>query len=196
MNGWLSDWVLYKAVQDPSKSFEYWEDFYMDAFGAAKEDVKSYYRLYRGIFEKKIAKDIVYLQKEGKWFNFTRGLMMHFKDYYTVGDFTKGTAILADAMKKFEGRLSRSEAKALKQLWWAQKHAEVTARNLIDPNDANARAVYDFRMALKGKNEGEVDYLSRLPMAGRPFNSALRGCWKLDGSGDIEGLQKWDVKPQ
>ena len=28
------------------------------------------------------------------------------------------------------------------------------------------------------------------------FNSALRGCWKLDGSGDIEGLQKWDVKPQ
>ena len=195
-NGWFSDWVLYKAAQDPSKSFEYWEDFYMDAFGAAKADVKAYYRLYRDIFEQRIAKDIVKLQHDGKWFNFTRGIIMHFKDYYTVEDFTKGTAILADALKKHEGALSRSEKTALTNLYWAQKHAELTGVNLLVKSDETAKALYDFRMSLKGASEGTYGYLVKQPMTGRPFNSALRGCWDIDGKGDVERLQRWDVKPK
>ena len=196
-NGWLSDYVLYKAVQDPTKSFDFWENQYCEAFGAAKDDVKAYFRYYRGIFEKKIVKDLVKLQIDGKCFNYSRGLIMHLKDYYTVDDFTKGTAMLADALKKHEANLSLSECRALKNLYWAQKHAELTGVNLLVRSDETAKAVYDFRMKMKKDPfKGQSETLSKLNCSGRPFNSNLRGCWDENGNGDVERLQRWDVKPK
>jgi len=192
-NGWFSDYVLYKAVQDPSKDFAYWEDQYCDAFGAAKEDVKAYFRLYRDIFEKKIVKDLVRLQNDGKCFNYTRGIVMHFKEYYTIADLTEGTKLLDRALAK-KDQLSPSQARAVQQLWWAQKHAELTGINLIVGSDETAKALFDFRKSLKGKSEGEIGYLCKQKMIDRPFNSALRGCWDAKGKGDVEHLQRWDVK--
>jgi len=50
----INFYVLSRSHIDPSKDFEYWEDHYAEAYGAAKQLVKDYHRHWRKKFDEVI----------------------------------------------------------------------------------------------------------------------------------------------
>lgn len=96
---WFRDYVLAKAMQDPSKDFAYWEDHYMQAFGAAAEDVKAYFRHWREeVWEKRIVPDFGryedILRKGVHGSMFFRQLQIDICKYYKAEDYAKTDALL------------------------------------------------------------------------------------------------------
>ena len=119
----MANYILAKAMSDPSKSFDYWENHYLDAFGAAKPDVKEYFRYWRkNIWDKRISPDLSGIVKKGKWHNFVRGLMWNLQQYYKESDFDKTDAYLANALKH---KLSPEEIKRVKRLQVSNQHARL-----------------------------------------------------------------------
>jgi hypothetical protein len=127
INNWLvtgiADYILAKAMSDPSKSFDYWENHYLDAFGPAKPDVKKYFHYWRkNVWDKRLNPDLSEIVKKGRWYNFTRGLMWNLGKYYKESDFDKTDAYLKQALKH---KLSPEEIARIKRLQVANKHARL-----------------------------------------------------------------------
>ena len=113
--GWFSDYVILKAMSEPERPFEYWEDHYFDAFGPAKEDVMAYYRYWREeVWEKRIAPD-------GLCFNFTRGLYVNLEKYFTDADFVKSGCILHRALSR--ENLDANRRALVEQLLTSHEHS-------------------------------------------------------------------------
>lgn len=98
---YFSDYVLFKAMQDPSKDFAYWENHYMQAFTPAQKEITSYFAYWRKeVWNKRLQKDVGYLEKVGKYYNFGRGLAWNLGKYYKEKDFEIAGKFLKKALQR------------------------------------------------------------------------------------------------
>ena len=142
--GWFSDYVILKAMSEPERPFEYWEDHYMAAFGAAKDDVKAYYRYWREeVWEKRIAPDVDYLTEIGLCFNFTRGLYFNLEKYFTDDDFVKSGCLLHRALAHED--LDANRRALIEQLMTAHEHSRLWAAACCTMTEDAAKALLDYR---------------------------------------------------
>ena len=142
---WFQDYVLGHALFDPSKSFEYWESHYFDAFGAGKADAMAYYRYWRTqVWDKRLEPNLDEITRKGKWFNFGRGLMQNLKDYYTAADFAATEPYVAAVEAK---ATTESEKRLAKELRRAHDHAKIFFETLTNKTKANTEKLIAFRKA-------------------------------------------------
>ena len=142
----MTDYILTRSFSDPAKPFEYWEDHYCCAYGAAAPEVKEYFRYWRTeLFEKRFRPNYDKIIETGKVFNFARGVMWSLGEYYTPRDFDRTDAIL----KKAESRpLSETQKEHLRQLVLANRHARLTYEAVVStglPKLEKALALFEFR---------------------------------------------------
>ncbi len=144
----MADYVVSRAMSDPDKPFEYWEDHYCAAFGPAAEDVKSYYRFWREeIWQDRLLPDLGDLITRGKVYNFARGLAWTLGDYYQAEDFDRAAAILQEAAARDLGPAQRRQLDLLilSNEHSRQTFAAITARGFERFTDS--KALLDFRKA-------------------------------------------------
>ena len=138
---YVKDYVLMKAMQDPSKPFEYWMDHYCQAFGAAKGDVKDYYRYWReDVWDKRIMPNLEELEKP---YYVIRPLYDHLGKYYSAKDFDETDAILARAL----GRpgLLRADRERVKELAFCNRHGRLFFEAVTKKTDTASAALARFR---------------------------------------------------
>ncbi len=126
-NNWpvtgFSDYVLAKAMADPSKSFEYWAERYYSAFGNAAQEVKEYFEYWRNeLWDTRLQPNIRTICNTGGAGDFARGLLWSLGDYYRPADFRQAAAILKRAAAK---ELTAIEQERLGQLQLATEHARL-----------------------------------------------------------------------
>ncbi|MFA7174061.1 MAG: DUF4838 domain-containing protein [Kiritimatiellia bacterium] len=142
--GWFSDYVIHKAMTDPSKDFEYWENHYMQAFGPAAEDVKGYFRYWREeVWEKRLALDVELLTEKGKYFNFIRGLFWNLGKYYKAEDFMNAQACLDKALARTD--LSEAELDRIDKIKFTNTHASLIYKAVVNKSEADSKTLLAFR---------------------------------------------------
>ena len=146
---WLCDYVVKKAMTDPTKDFDFWMNHYCESFGAAKDEMNDYFRYWRAeVFEKRIAPDFMKLSVSGKVFNFTRGLFWKLGDYYRPSDYAAALAILDRALAK--PGLADADRARVAEVRFQTEHAALIYEAVVHKNLEKAkyaRALYDFRKA-------------------------------------------------
>lgn len=145
--GWHERYILYHAMQDPSKSFDYWESHYCEAFGAAAADIAAYYRYWREeVWEKRIAPKQEEIVKIGRWFNFAIGLHKEMKEgrYVFQSDYDAAETFLRAAEAR---NLSPSQRELVRRLRDRHEHAVLYCRALIDRSRENSAKLAAFRKA-------------------------------------------------
>ena len=143
----FSDYVLMKAMQDPSKPFEYWEKHYMQAFGAAAADVENYFRYWREqVWEKRLAPHQKEIADRGKVFNFARGLIWNLGKYYKESDFIEAGKYLDAALSR---NLTKEERARTEKLKLANEHARLFFNAIAKKTDADSLKLLKFRQQHK-----------------------------------------------
>ena len=143
----FSDYVIMKAMQDPSKPFEYWEKHYMQSFGKAADDMEKYYRYWREqVWEKRLAPDQARITELGKVFNFARGLIWNLGKYYRDSDFTEAGKHLEKALSR---QLTAEERARIEKLKLAHEHARLFFRAIALKTDRDSLNLLDFRVKHK-----------------------------------------------
>ncbi len=127
VNNWpvtgLADYVLAKAMTDPSKPFDYWAEQYYEAFGAAADEVKRYFEYWRlEVWNQRLMPDILTISTRGGAGDFARGLFWSLGSYYRPEDFEATQAILEQAGAR---QLTAGEKVRLTQLQLANEHARL-----------------------------------------------------------------------
>ena len=155
----IADYILAKAMSDPSKSFEYWEDHYCSAYGAAAEDVKAYFRYWRQeVWEKRLLPNMDKLVTRGKAGDFGRGLLWSLKyyrtdiyqpegcdHYYEAADFDKTDEILQQALAR---DITERDRAKIEQLVLANHHSRLLFDTLTTGGMAkypHAKELHRFR---------------------------------------------------
>lgn len=142
---WFENYILHHAMQDPSKSFEFWEDHFCSAYGAAAEDVKAYYRFWREeIWEKRLLPNQSKIVKTGLCFNFGRGVLQHLGDWYRADDFAAAERFVAAAESR---ELAAPQRELVKKLRVAHDHAKVYFEAVAHKSKANTEALVAYRRA-------------------------------------------------
>ncbi len=141
--GWFADYVILKGMSEPERSFEYWEDHYFKAFGAAAEDVKAYYRYWREVWETRIAPDVDMLTELGLCFNFTRGLYWNLEKYMSDADFVKSGCLLHRALSHEE--LDANRRGFVEKLLASHEHSRRFAAACATMTEDAAYALLDYR---------------------------------------------------
>ena len=142
---WLDSYVLYHAMNEPDKSFAYWEDHYFSAFGAAADDVKAYYRFWRNeVWNARIAPNLAKLTVEGKWHNVARGIIWKLGEYYRTDDFDRSSHFLSAAASK---PLSSVQRELVGKLQLCHEHGKVFVDAVANKCEANTRKLAAFRDA-------------------------------------------------
>ena len=141
------DYVLYKGMQDISKDFAYWEDHYMQAFGAAKDDVRAWYRYWREeVFEKRLEPQIPTMgakyARSGD-FGICAMVLRHPGDFYSPDDFTRAGAFLSAGLAR--PGLEKQDRERVEELVVANEHARLFVEAVARKSPKNMRALYDFR---------------------------------------------------
>lgn len=146
---WLCDYVVKKAMTDPSKDFDYWMGHYCESFGAAKVEMGEYFRYWREeVFEKRIAPDFMKISVSGKVFNFTRGLFWKLGDYYRPSDYATTLAILDRALAK--RGLAADDRARIAEIRFQTEHASLIYEAVVHKGAAKkpySKALYGFRKA-------------------------------------------------
>jgi len=142
----MANYILAKAMSDPSKPFAYWEDHYCSAYGAAARYVKRYYQYWRvALWEKRLRPDIDKLLI-GRDANFCRALLKKgIGNYYRVEDFDRTYAILQAAAEK---DLTTSQREKLDRLILASQQARLLYEAITTPRPEKlqyAKMLLDFR---------------------------------------------------
>ena len=152
---YFKDYLIYKGMQDPSKSFEYWEDHYFSAFGPAKEDVKGYFRFWREeVWEKRLEPNILTIPKHpwgGADFYFCKSLLLELGKWYKEEDFTAAEKFLVDAAAR--RGLSDGDRGRIGELQLAHRHGLLFFRAVANKCEANTKALYEFRKAHRDQFE-------------------------------------------
>jgi hypothetical protein len=142
----MADYILAKAMSDPAKPFEFWEDHYCAGYGPAAGDVKHYFRYWReDLWEKRILPHLGPLIVKGKYFNLARGVMWSLGDYYRLEDFDRTDAILKEAAARQLGEVHRRH---VNELMLANQHARLTFAAITRKGVegfAHSKALLDFR---------------------------------------------------
>ncbi|MBO5916576.1 MAG: DUF4838 domain-containing protein, partial [Bacteroidales bacterium] len=140
---WFERYVLFHAMQDPSKPFSYWEDHYFAAYGAAAEDAKAYYRFWREeVWNKRLEPNLDDITKKGKWFNFGRGLVQNLNDYFKTDDFEAAEKYLKAAESK---NLSASRRELVRRLRIAHDHSKMFFEAVAHKSKDNTEKLIAFR---------------------------------------------------
>lgn len=140
----FSDYVLLKAMQDPSKPFEYWEKHYMQAFAPADKEISDYFRYWREeVWGKRLEKNIAKLSQEGAFYNFGRGLARSLGDYYRESDFDATDKILSQALQRKD--LPANVRSRIERLALDNTHARLTFRAIVKKTDEDSIALLKFR---------------------------------------------------
>lgn len=144
----MADYVLARAMSDPERPFEYWEEHYCAGFGAAAPEVARYFRYWREeLWERRLLPDLGAIVTRGKYYNFARGLMWSLGDYYRAEDFDATDAILQEAAAR---DLEPAQRAQLDQLILANQHARLTFNAIATsgiPKFEHSRALLEFRTA-------------------------------------------------
>ena len=141
---YFRDYVIFKAMQDPSKDFAYWENDYMEAFGAAKEDVREWYRYWREeVWEKRIVDHLP--EFEAKGFYFIRPLFDNLGRYYREEDFATTAATLQRALAR--PGLAAQDLERVDELAEFTEGARLLFHAVVDKTEAASKALYEFRKA-------------------------------------------------
>ncbi len=213
----IANYIIARAIADPKKSFDYWENEYCSAYGPAAAEVKKYYHYWRkNIFEQKLMPDRKMIEKKGRYGNFRRGLMWNLYNYYRDVDFDKTDALLKTGLNK---KLTPAERQRLELLLLANRHARLTyeamrtkyqkpqdakklakaANNLLDFRK-KYRKVLDFNWELLFGNESTFGDVCGMAMTKtfkglRPFKKLPnRWFFRIDPK-DIGLKQKWQSSP-
>ena len=110
-------YIMARALFDPSKPFEYWEQEYCDTFGNASEYMKKYFRYWRqNVWEKRIYPIRATL---GKGY-IRREIYKSKGRFYKDKDFDITDVILQKALKT---NINLSERKRIEKLILANKHS-------------------------------------------------------------------------
>jgi len=162
---WFRDYVLAKAMQDPSRDFAYWENHYFQAYGPAAEDVKTYYRHWRESVWPKIERDLELLTKKGG-FNVARALLRTIGNYYCEEDFRLTGELVQRASARPE--LSGASRDLVERLSVAHEHAALlfAAAKSKSVSDLNALKAFRLKHGFEmhpNEEEGIVD----IPADGR-----------------------------
>ena len=140
---YFDTYVLLKAMQDPSKTFAHWEKHYMQAFGAAADDIREYYRYWREqVWEKRLAPDQAKIAERGKWFNFARGLVWSLGKYYKESDFIEAGKYLDAALLR---DLTAEERVRIEKMKLANEHARLFYNAVVNKKDADSLKLLAFR---------------------------------------------------
>lgn len=140
---WFERYVLFHAMQDPSKSFSHWEDHFCSAYGAAAADVKEYFRYWRNeVWAMRLEPNLDEIVRKGKYFNFGRGLQKNLKDYYKADDFSHAGRILEAAKTR---NLAPVHRELVDHLCVAHEHAKLFYAAVTDLSKYNTRKLVDFR---------------------------------------------------
>ena len=137
------DYVIYKGMQDPSKDFAYWENHYCEAFGAAKEDVKGYFKFWRGIWKERIESHVEEYTKVG--FDFGRPFLTRLGRFYSLDDYGRGEAFLDRGLSR--PGLTDNHRALVREMKDAFVHARLFYAATTKRCDGNAKALYDYRVA-------------------------------------------------
>ena len=139
---YFGNYILLKAMQDPSKPFEYWEKHYMEAFGAAENDIRGYYRYWREqVWEKRLAPHQKEIAEQGKWSKFARGLRWNLGKYYRESDFIEAGKYLDAALSR---NLTAEERARIEKLKLANEHARLYFNAVAKKTDADSLKLLDF----------------------------------------------------
>ncbi|MBO4303598.1 MAG: DUF4838 domain-containing protein [Lentisphaeria bacterium] len=141
---YFSDYVLFKAMQDPSKDFAHWEQHYMQAFSPAQEEISAYYAYWRNeVWKKRLEKDVGKLEKAGKFYNFGRGLAWNLGKYYRKSDFSEAEKPLKKALARTD--LPDDVRKRIEKLLLENFHSFLIFRAMTGKKDADRLALLRFR---------------------------------------------------
>ena len=144
----FGDYVIFKGMQDPSKSFAYWEDHYMQAFAPANEEVKAFYAYWRNnVWNKRLAPKQKALAVSGKFYNFARGLGYDLKKYYKDSDFAAAGAYLEKALARKD--LSPVVRKLITLLKEENDHVRLIFRAAANKTDKDSLALLHYRQERK-----------------------------------------------
>lgn len=142
---WFERYVLFHAMQDPSKPFSHWEDHFCSAYGAAAADVKEYFRYWRNeVWAMRLEPNLDEIIRKGKFFNFGRGLLKNLKDYYKADDFSRAGRFLEAAKTR---NLAPVHRELVDRLCVAHEHARLFYTAVADLSKENTRKLVDFRKA-------------------------------------------------
>lgn len=143
----MADYILARAMSEPEKPFEYWEQHYCAGFGGAAPEVARYFRYWREeLWEKRLLPDLDALITRGQYYNLARGLMWSLGDYYRMEDFDRTDAILREAAAH---ELEPAQRAQLDQLILANQHARLSFAAIATtgiPKFEHSRALLEFRI--------------------------------------------------
>ena len=156
---WFRDYSLAKAMQDPQRDFRHWEEHYCQAYGAAADDVKSYFRYWRENVWPKIERDLETLTRKGGY-NVARAVLRTVENYYGESDFGKSGKIIRDALER--PQLDACARRGVERLLVAHEHATLLFRAAKSKGAADLEALRDFRAKhglepRPGEEKGIVD---------------------------------------
>lgn len=150
----IADYILAKAIANPEKSFEYWENEYCSVFGPAKDDVKEYFAYWRkNVWEKRLMPNYKEIIEKGRYGNFNRGIMRDIGKYYQISDFDKTDDILANAAAK---NLSEQQRNRIKELILANKHARLILET-VAANGKNKLALSKKLLEFRIENKDNLN---------------------------------------
>ena len=210
---WFSDYVLLKAMQDPTKDFSYWEKHYMQAFGPAAKEVSEYYRYWReNVWNARLQSKVKELQKIGTFHNFGRGLVKNLAKYYKEKDFDEAEIPLKKALARKD--LPENVRSRIERLLLENQHSRLIFRAITKPSDINSIELMKFReknhFPLLPRCEqywGDICGIKKIstlrdftpPFLKTPLfwffkldpsDAGIREKWYLD---DFQKIRKWDA---
>lgn len=158
----MGDYILAKAHVDPSKSFEYWEEEYCSAYGAAAPEVKAYFAYWRdAICKKKILPAMPKILKQLNGNNlFRTGIFRdNLHDYYSPEDFDRTDLILSKGASK---KLNERQKNLIEQLVLSNQHARLTHQALLGKYNKDysaSKRLLQFRIAHRNSLKMNWPYL-------------------------------------
>ena len=155
----LSDYLLARGMQDPSKSYDYWMKDFLKSYGKAGKDVEKYFEYWRKeVWEKRIEKNVNRITEVGICFNYTRGIVWTLKDYYKESDFVTAGSYLKNALKIKE--LTSDQKKLIQKLIDFNEHGRLMFNAIVKKTDNDSIALLKFRQkhGIKVLNETEQYY--------------------------------------
>lgn len=161
-------YALAKSATDPEKPYEYWQDDYCSAFGAAREDINSFV----SYWQDEVMKKRIYPANEAAFKNNGQALLGYqviaaygrdIGKYYNEKDFDITDGFLKNALTK---KISPSQKLMVERMLIANKHSRLSYEAMyanghdgtVDGGPA-AKALLDYREA--HKNDVNISF-SRL----------------------------------
>ncbi len=156
LNG-IVDYILFRKMSHPEKSFEELEKEYYSAFGEAAGDVEEYFKYYRNeIFYKRLFPNMKSICDRGRFNNFARGVLWDLDKYYAIADFDRTDAVLQRAASR---KLSPVERRRVGRLMLANKHSRLLFIAVTSTGSAKIKASVDLlNFRLEHRKDLLLDY--------------------------------------